>query len=894
MENAPTQASSLASGLQISEEVEQRFNLVKSVGEQCTHDDELRELLAKKAAPVCYDGFEPSGRMHIAQGLMKIMSVNKLTSAGCRVKIWIADWFAYMNNKLGGDLKKIRVVGEYFKEIFQAAGMNCENVEFLWSSEEINARGDEYWPLVMDIACRNSLAKIKRCMPIMGHSETEELSAAHILYVCMQCADTLFLEADICQLGMDQETVNLLARDYCDDINRGNKPVILSHHMLRGLQQGQTKMSKSDPSSAIFMEDEEAEVNVKIKKAYCPPGIVGGNPCVEYVRYIILPWFNEFTVERDEKYGGSKTYKSYEDIVTDYESNVLHPKDLKDALSKALNKILQPVRDHFKTNSRAKNLLKQVKGYKITRYISYRARNIYWDNGSIQGDGGSFRQRTKLSIFSCRITVSSLVVVSSVTPIQFLSWLSEEVENKYNIVRSIGEECIQEDELKNLLAKKPTPICYDGFEPSGRMHIAQGVMKVTNVNKLTTAGCQVKIWIADWFAQLNNKLGGDLERIKVVGEYFKEIWQAGGMNTDKVSFLWASDEINGRGGKYWPLVMDIARRNNLRRILRCGQIMGRSETEVLSAAQILYPCMQCADIFLLEADICQLGMDQRKVNMLAREYCDDIKRKNKPIILSHHMLPGLQQGQEKMSKSNPSSAIFMEDEEADVNEKISKAYCPARIVEGNPCLEYVKYLVLPRFNEFTCADIFLLEADICQLGMDQRKVNMLAREYCDDIKRKNKPIILSHHMLPGLQQGQEKMSKSNPSSAIFMEDEEADVNEKISKAYCPARIVEGNPCLEYVKYLVLPRFNEFTVETDGSNKTFKSFEDIVADYENGALAPEDLKKALVKALNIMLQPVRDHFKTNDRAKNLLEQVKVIKCFSPCVYDLINHIACILT
>jgi hypothetical protein len=34
--------------------------------------------------------------------------------------------------------------------------------------------------------------------------------------------------------------------------------------------------------------------------------------------------------------------------------------------------------------------------------------------------------------------------------------------------------------------------------------------------------------------------------------------------------------------------------------------------------------------------------------------------------------------------------------------------------------------------------------------MDQRKVNMLAREYCDDIKRKNKPIILSHRMMPGL------------------------------------------------------------------------------------------------------------------------------------------------
>jgi len=46
--------------------------------------------------------------------------------------------------------------------------------------------------------------------------------------------------------------------------------------------------------------------------------------------------------------------------------------------------------------------------------------------------------------------------------------------------------------------------------------------------------------------------------------------------------------------------------------------MGRKDTEEMSAAQIFYPCMQCADVFFLKADICQLGMDQRKVNMLAR------------------------------------------------------------------------------------------------------------------------------------------------------------------------------------------------------------------------------------------------------------------------------------
>ncbi|GJZ99571.1 tyrosine--tRNA ligase 1, cytoplasmic-like protein, partial [Tanacetum coccineum] len=64
--------------------------------------------------------------------------------------------------------------------------------------------------------------------------------------------------------------------------------------------------------------------------------------------------------------------------------------------------------------------------------------------------------------------VESLSLTSSSTSTPQMS-----DEEKYNIVRSIGEECIQEEELRNLLAKKPNPICYDGFEPSGRMHIAQ-------------------------------------------------------------------------------------------------------------------------------------------------------------------------------------------------------------------------------------------------------------------------------------------------------------------------------------------------------------------------------------------------------------------------------------
>ena len=60
--------------------------------------------------------------------------------------------------------------------------------------------------------------------------------------------------------------------------------------------QGQEKMSKSDPNSAIFMEDSKEDVERKIKKAFCPPNVVQGNPCLKYIQLIILPWSGSFTV----------------------------------------------------------------------------------------------------------------------------------------------------------------------------------------------------------------------------------------------------------------------------------------------------------------------------------------------------------------------------------------------------------------------------------------------------------------------------------------------------------------------------------------------------------------------------------------------------------------------
>lgn len=40
------------------------------------------------------------------------------------------------------------------------------------------------------------------------------------------------------------------------------------------------------------------------------------------------------------------------------------------------------------------------------------------------------------------------------------------LEERFQLCRSVAEECVSEEELRRLL-NKPVPIAYDGFEPSG-------------------------------------------------------------------------------------------------------------------------------------------------------------------------------------------------------------------------------------------------------------------------------------------------------------------------------------------------------------------------------------------------------------------------------------------
>lgn len=351
-------------------DVDERLNAIRTVGEEIIEEDELQQLLKKKDTFVAYDGFEPSGKMHIAQALLRTLNVNRMIKAGARFKLLIADWHAWANHKLDGDLENIQTTGKYFVEVWKACGMQQEKVEFVWASDLV--KQEEYWRMVMQVATGATLNRVLRCTQIMGRSDKESLHASQILYPCMQAADIFYLKADVAQLGMDQRKVNVLARELAGKLGK-SKPIVVSHHMLMGLSEPPEgdaveraiamKMSKSRPDTAIFVTDTEQEVTKKIKKAYCPQGQTEDNPILEYCKYIIFGYADTFVIERPEKFGGSLTFNSYEALEKAFVEEKLHPLDLKTGVATRINELLEPIRRHFSTDEQAKQLLEKVQSF---------------------------------------------------------------------------------------------------------------------------------------------------------------------------------------------------------------------------------------------------------------------------------------------------------------------------------------------------------------------------------------------------------------------------------------------------------------------------------------------------------------------------------------------------
>lgn len=361
-------------------DLETRLECIRRVGEEIITEKELRVLLETNDRPTAYDGFEPSGLAHLPFGVLRPILVEDMLKAGVRMKLWIADWFAWVNNKMGGDLEKIQEVGKYFVEVWKAAGVDMSKVEILWTSDA--AKQEEYWKKVITVAQNSTLARAQRALTIAGRTTKESVQTAQLFYPMMQVADIFWLDVDICQLGVDQRRANILAREVADKM-KWKKPVAVHHHMLIGLQgrkepegfdengamdaEISSKMSKSKPETSIFVHDSHDLIMKKVNSAYCPPKVLDGNALIEYSKYIIFRKRKSLRVERPAKYGGNVEFFSSGELEEAYSAGRLHPADLKKGAGEALDGIISPIREHFVKDPSARKLFEAVRAAETTR-----------------------------------------------------------------------------------------------------------------------------------------------------------------------------------------------------------------------------------------------------------------------------------------------------------------------------------------------------------------------------------------------------------------------------------------------------------------------------------------------------------------------------------------------
>ncbi|MCS7109221.1 MAG: tyrosine--tRNA ligase, partial [Candidatus Micrarchaeota archaeon] len=291
-----------------------------------------------------------------------------------------------------------------------------------------------------------------------------------------------------------------------------------------------------------------------------------------------------------------------------------------------------------------------------------------------------------------------------------------DIERKIELItRAPTEEILTKENLKELLETNSKPIAYNGFEPSGKVHLGTGLMCAYKMKDFIEARIRFKVYLATWHAWINNKLGGDREMIKKAALHFKHSWLALGVPEDKIEFIWPDELYDDL--EYWDIVVRVAKEMTLARGIRTLEIAGRKETEGLKLATLLYTPMQVADIFHFGVQIPQLGMDQRKANVVAMEIGEKIGFW-KPVPVHHHLLQGLVKppvwplpadptakkevlSAIKMSKSKPNTAIFIYDEPDEIRQKISKAFCPEKEVENNPIIEIAKYIIFREKSEIT-------------------------------------------------------------------------------------------------------------------------------------------------------------------------------------------------
>lgn len=320
----------------------EKFKLIKRNTQEIVTESELKDLLKKKKQPSVYLGTAITGKPHVAYFLW-VLKLSDFLKAGFKVKLLLADLHGALDNTPWELLEKRYQYYEIvIPAMFKSIGADVKNFEIVKGSKfELN---EKYFYDMLKISTEASVHDAKKSgSEVVKQSDNPKLSG--LIYPIMQALDEEYLGVDIQYGGVDQRKILMFAREYLPKIGYKARVEVMTP-MIPGLI-GE-KMSASVEESKIDLLDDEKTVKEKLNKAYCPAGVAEGNGVLAFIKNVIMVLKEDkkeaFVIERPEKFGGSIKYKNYNDLEKDFKGKKLHPLDLKLALAKEINKLLEPVR----------------------------------------------------------------------------------------------------------------------------------------------------------------------------------------------------------------------------------------------------------------------------------------------------------------------------------------------------------------------------------------------------------------------------------------------------------------------------------------------------------------------------------------------------------------------
>ena len=307
----------------------------------------------------CYVGFEPSGKAHIGWKVISLQ-MKRMLDSGANVLIFLADWHAWVNDKFSGVMEDIQTTATYMEETFRALlgnppeGEGPGELRFLWASSIMDS-GD-YWARVLRCSKNMSLSRVRRTFSIMGRSEdSSDGDLSRFYYPALQAADIFEMDIDVAIGGMDQRKAHMYMRDVADRWG-WYKATCLHTPIISGLKSSGArmesfdhKMSKSDPSGAILLHDDEKKLAKKMRNAFLDPE-QHDSPVYELIEHIILPEFGEVVVTPKPEFGEPSTWTDLDSFRNAVADGTLHPFDAKMGVAAGLSRGLAVVSDYFEAN----------------------------------------------------------------------------------------------------------------------------------------------------------------------------------------------------------------------------------------------------------------------------------------------------------------------------------------------------------------------------------------------------------------------------------------------------------------------------------------------------------------------------------------------------------------